>query len=612
MKNKIIIALTLITVLVAGFLFWKQWSNKTNNSEIAQFARTFISDIQNKPADSVITLFDVKQKRKDVIRIIDILAGRTAANGKSKQLFKRFLDEDNIEIKVLSESLAEVNIPLILSYEGLSDFKSSIKFTVLKKGKQLFRITEFNGNDLYTDFVAYENAIRSLTIPDKDIYSPLTLNAFKGALELKSKYDSVVWFSYIDKKPLYYVVNGNWEMIEHFYEDESHDEKEYQMGLVNSDFAEIIPARYDLIHNVGATFDNLIEVEKNGKKGFYDLQGKNVIPVEYDQIIPVTDDDKAAVLANGSDYFWLNKDYTISERDSSIKISDILKKVYVFKNTYNISENNVKNLIEFNSRQVHNAIYIPPSHLADWKIISRVQQFENPLRRNVEFYDISTSVQIKYSKNDETSNWLETAIYSIRDNYIGGRSDFYDKKNFMMIDHRNNKVYSLSIFEDGDLGAPENCTGSETKMLSDTLIQIKNYESDYISIAEKVLSEKPAYHFISLRTGQARELRSKRYFNFTQYTKLDDSYISGCYTLNDKVIHHLPKDFLIYIKMEIYADYNYDFPDKKWNDLFKDVYGNYKPLHSNVDSYLTEVDKYNINWLDKKINSMQAEKLASK
>ncbi|WP_207423938.1 WG repeat-containing protein [Desertivirga brevis] len=611
MKNKIIIASTVIIVLIGGYLFGRQWLNKSKPSEIDQFVKNFIYSVENKPADSVVILFDVKQKKKDLIRIVNVLAGRTGSNGRTKQLFKRQLDSLNVEVKVISDSQSEIVIPLILSHEGLFDLKSSIKLTLQKRDKAAYKIIQFNAEDLYTDFVAYENSIRSLTIPDKDIYDPLTLKAFEGAEKLKGKYDSVIWFSYLNNKPLYYVVNGEWSMPENLFGEESGEEKPYQMGLINSDFQEIIPARFDLIHNINGTFEGLIEVEKNGKRGFYDLQGKNIVPVEYDQIIPIEDGEKVAVVGSGTDYFWLNKDFSVSERDSSIKISDILKKVYVYRNTYNISENNVKNLIEFNSRQDHNALYIPPSHLSDWGILSRAQQFKNPLRHNVEFYDMSSSVQVKFAKTDEDSNWLETVLSSIRDNYVGGRSDFYEKKNVMMIDHRNNKLYSYTIWEDEQMGEAVNCNNIfQTKALSDTLIEVKTSGSNWLGISGKDLTEMPFYHYISLKTGKAEGLPSKRYFNFTEYVKLNESYIKGCYVYGGKQLDKLPKDVLTFMKMEIYANYNYNFPDNKWNEVFNDIYGLYKPENSDVEEYLTEIDKYNIKWLDQKIKGQSGEKLA--
>jgi hypothetical protein len=70
---------------------------------------------------------------------------------------------------------------------------------------------------------------------------------------------------------------------------------------------------------------------------------------------------------------------------------------------------------------------------------------------------------------------------------------------------------------------------------------------------------------------------------------------------------------LRYIKNEIYADYRYQFKDKRWQDVFMDnrAYNSYdkksdnsyekKPNNINVDDSLTVIDKYNINWINQKL-----------
>lgn len=608
MKNKIIIAITIIAISLAGYLFGRQWINKADQSEIQTFLESFAYKLENKPADSVAVIFDVKQRKKEILRIVDLLAGRTAVNGKSKAFFKPMIAFDDSEISVISDNLSEVKIPATFTYEGLPDFKSSVNITLQKRGKNNFRIIAFNAEDIFTDFVAFENAIRSSIHPDKDIYSPVTLNAFKGAEQLKGKYDTVVWFSYIDNKPFYYVANGEWDFSSAVsdYKDDK-EPKAYQMGLLDSEFKEIIPAQYDLISNIGGTYDGLIEVEKEGKRGFYNLAGENIIPVEFDQIIPLLDEEKAGVLSKGSDYFWLNKDYSISEKDSSIRIADILHKVYSYKNTFNLSEADVKHLIEFNSKEDHSALYLPPSYMADWHIVNRYVQFANPLRKNVEFYDISSSVEVKYSQNTETTSWLEAAISSIRDNYIGGRSDFYENKHVMMIDRRSNKVYGFS-FPDDQFSANLRCNTFSMKAVSDTLIEIKTSAYTEVEIGKKFIDEMPSFHYVSINDGKSTQLNSKRLFSFTEYVKLDNSYLSGCYVFDGKPISKLNKDMLTYMKMEIYANYNYVFPEAEWIETFKNQFAGYEPLRTDVDSYLTETDRYNISFLDKKIREISGDK----
>jgi hypothetical protein len=78
------------------------------------------------------------------------------------------------------------------------------------------------------------------------------------------------------------------------------------------------------------------------------------------------------------------------------------------------------------------------------------------------------------------------------------------------------------------------------------------------------------------------------------------------------MLNHLNAEVLRYIKNEIYADYRYQFKDKRWQDVFSemDSYNNQtdviKPNNANVNDSLTAIDKYNINWITQKINALKA------
>jgi hypothetical protein len=67
-------------------------------------------------------------------------------------------------------------------------------------------------------------------------------------------------------------------------------------------------------------------------------------------------------------------------------------------------------------------------------------------------------------------------------------------------------------------------------------------------------------------------------------------------------------EMLRYMKNEIFADYRYQFKDKRWQDVFgeMDSYNNRsgqdnRPNNVNVDDSLTVIDKYNINWITQKL-----------
>ncbi len=603
-KNHLMIGATIIIVSLAAFLLGKEWLNKPEKSEIQKFLQTLAEDIQAKPTDTVLLNFDVKQPTGDVIRVINLLAGKTAINGKSKSLFTTTLNILDAEIAFVNERLSNVTIPITFRHKKLPDYEASLKLEIVKDSEKHFKITAFNGEELFSDYVAFENAIKTKMFEEDEIFSPETLLAFKTSEQLKSKYDSVLWFSYIGNETYYYVVNGKWEVYDNLYNKSA--DKKHQIGLVNSELKEIIPAEYDLIHNIGGTFEHLVEVEKEGKKGFFNLEGKIVIPVIHDQIIPVEDSVNLGIASIGSDYFWIRKDFSLSEKDSSIRITDILKKVTGFARSSTIRGETVNNLLEFNSREHHAALYLAPSYLVDWKLLPVMKQFKNPRRKKVEFYDISSSVELQFAKRKEASSWVETIFYSIRDNYIGGRSDFYESKNVLMVDSKNNKVYGYQV--DSEF-ASEKCNEFNLKALADTLFELKTTEYIDLPVGKKYLVNMPVYHYLSVRNAQLEELPSKRKFSFTKYTRLNDSYLQGCFIFDDKQIDKLPAELLSFMKMEIYAEYDFNFPDEKWRKTFTEQMDDYTPKHSDVDSYLTDIDRYNISWLNQRLKEPTANKL---
>ena len=73
------------------------------------------------------------------------------------------------------------------------------------------------------------------------------------------------------------------------------------------------------------------------------------------------------------------------------------------------------------------------------------------------------------------------------------------------------------------------------------------------------------------------------------------------------------------MKNEIYADYRYEFKDKRWKEVFQNIEYTYdkeshKLLEGNttVADSLTAIDKYNINWINQKLKSTQEKSLASR
>ena len=627
MKTKpILIVSASIILLVSLFLFSGcKNSEKPEKSEITQFLNGFNNRIVGGNADSLLSYFEADKKIKILRGLVNILAGKTGLNGKGKPIANVALDIDGSDIK-FEDDLVTANIPITFTHNKLETRHSILTLRIHRIAPHRYKIIQADARLFLTDYLAYENFVRSNTIDEKDLFSPITLASFKTSEELKTRYDSVIWFAHMDNKTFYYVAKGKWNT--------DNDRSRYndtmtglhKMGLVNPELKEIIPVEYDLIYNISGTFPGLVEVEKGEKRGFYDMSGKIVVPVNYEQIFPLEEDANLAVLRTGKDYFYLKNDMSISEK-VDLKIGDFFSKIKNLKNAYALNPGATGIITEYNSREANGAVYIAPSYLADLNMAEKVMDFINPLRKEGN-EEGTKKYEVKLSgRSKKTDNWLEATFYSIRDYFLGGRTEFYDKKNMVIIDKKKDRILTHDIIidysgeEDGGGLIEDVCDLNSVKAINDSLFEVKTGASLSIQLYDstKNIVSGTYYHYLSIVDNKLMEQPQTRNFEFTKYIKMNDSYLNGCYTLfvglgdNDKrqkkTINLITPEMLSYMKNEIYADYAYQFKDKRWASIFENMpsysvhLNQNKPNNVNVDEYLTEIDKYNINWINQKLKA---------
>ncbi|MDB4901926.1 MAG: hypothetical protein JWQ63_1207 [Mucilaginibacter sp.] len=638
MKTKpIIISISIIILLVGIFLFvCCRNSAKPEKAEISQFLNAFNNQLKEGNTDSLLAFFEVDKTPKILKRLVNLLAGKKDIDGKAKPLAGITLDIDASAINILNPDITIAKIPATFKHDSLNNKNSVITLKIHKIAPHQFKIIQVDARQFLTDYAVYENFVRSNTVNEKDLFSPITLAAFKTANQLKIRYDSVIWFAHVDKRTFFYVIKGKWNMDKDINRYKDSIIEPYKMGLVNPDLKEIIPPEYDLVHNISGTFPGLVEVEKENKKGFYNLDGKIVIPVNYDQIFPVDDETNLAVLRNGNDYFYLKKDMIISEK-VDLKINDFFSKIRDMGSHLNLYTNALSIITEYNSREANGAVYIPPSYLVDLNIVEKVIDFKNPYRK-IDNGEVHENYEIGNSeKVTEANNWLEASFFSIRDYFLGGRSEFYDKKNLVIVDKKKDRVFAKEIGTDYSPDGSESLTGicnvNSMKIINDSLFELKAGAVLYFELYDstKTVIGGPYYHYLTIKDNKLIELPNYRNFGFTKYIKMDDSYLNGCYNMligtglydkrEKKTLDHVTTEMLDYIKNEIFADYRYQFKDKRWENVFMDMpsYNSYSnghqnPYNVNVNDSLTEIDKYNINYISQKLKEVKtnSNKLAAK
>jgi hypothetical protein len=380
-----------------------------------------------------------------------------------------------------------------------------------------------------------------------------------------------------------------------------------------------------LIHNVGGTVDGLIEVEKGGKKGLYNIDGKLIADADYDDIYPLKTGENLAVLKNGEGFFYLKGDTSISDKITDFKIADAITQIKTFGESYELSEKSSKNIMEYNSRDWSTSIIISPSYLANLQLLPRFIDFPNPLRKlsgteSEEMQDGSGSIAVSFDgagKEESADNWFQSVYYTIANDYLGGRGGLYRSKNVLVVDKKRNQILGfnadLSLGEEESTGnLTGDCREYSIKALNDSLFEFKTTSDIGVRLQGEAVSidEGRLYHYLQVKGGKFVALESKRVFP-TQYVKLDDSYLQACYTLGfgvypdrkTKTVDHLTKEMLKYMKNEIYASYKYRFKAKEWSDVFEYRFQSADTTkNANVDDSLTVIDKYNIAFINNKLN----------
>jgi len=637
MKTKpILVILAAVVMLLAGSAFLirsKFYGEDEKQQQLLRFLNGFDQQVKEGNADSLLTYFAAGKDRKNIERLAGLLAGISGLNGENAPLFGVCFVTDKCAVRTTGKT-AEIVIPVIFKRDSLAGGQSSLSLRLQQDRGGKYLVIQADVRKFLSDYERYEMQVKRQA-GDEDIYHLVSRMAYKNSEKLKTRYDTVMWFDHVNYQTYYYVIKG--KVIPDFYYPEMHgafihvlkrEKPDYKIGVVGPDLKEIIPAQYDLVHNIGGTVDGLIEVEKGRKRGLYNLNGKLVAPVIYDQIYPLNDDQNLALLKENNNYFFLKNDTTVSDKISGFKIADMLPKFRAFGKSLTIPQATPKNFMECNEQELQEDVVIPPSCLTDLHLLPKVMPQDIPAFRSKVVVSWPKQMELKYNgtqKQKNDGNWLTGIYYSVFNHFIDGRSTFYmtdETRSVVLVDEKQNKIFGFDTARFiGDDRESKNLTCNENsfKAINDTLFEFRTTGNPYARLnnPNDYVVQAPVYYYLHVSGDKLVALPGSRAFACTQYVKMDDSYLNGCYTFyrSSKYAQsdHLTPDVLEYMKNEIYASYGYKFTDQYWNNVFRFSFGRVKiNLVNSVDDQLTETDKYNLKWLDSKLQAAKKDALASR
>jgi hypothetical protein len=568
---------------------------KTEDPE--QKVRTFLSTFQNHLAgtdDQILEHFKVDQSRDAIISIVRILQNKESHIISTANFGQATLTNGEAEI--------QVSIPVILKVQSAESSDSTNVQLVLwlKQAEQSFVIFKLEGEEPYKAFMALKNnnewAIQRQQALDERLW------VYEKARELESKFDSVIWFCTYGNEKYFYVAEGEWTNYFLNYDDRNKRNETAKIGLINNAGEIVIPIEYEMIGTIGFDHPGIVEISKDGKFGYFDINKKQVVlQPQYDVIIPITDGDNLAVVKTDTTFGWISSTFEYHEGFPSTEVQQRIEGFKYLPANLRLSAE-TEGICEIPLQdQAGNGIVIPSSYLV-----------ANGLFNRIESGICTTGVPMNgWTEYKETKGtWLQTIsdgisalVTSISERYLEGREEFYNSSKIVFV---NKTMDTLSVTQ---------ISGTELSMraIDSTLLEVRTPHEWWFMENEVCLEENLMEHtyFRISEDGSVEKQKSHRLFPETEFVKLDSSYVTGeffIYNSEQKAnitTHVLSLLTLTSMRDEILASYGYSFPGR--DDVrFSEEW--YKPEYDNIEQFresMTDIDKHNLQFLEKMISAVQ-------
>jgi len=375
-----------------------------------------------------------------------------------------------------------------------------------------------------------------------------------------------------------------------------------EYGLMNDSGRIILPVRYDVVHNPGGVFPHLVEFKLGEKYGLLNLNNENNLQASYQFFLPTLSE---------LSFFGYN------EQGWQAFFPDLLpKEGYHYKlirdaisaYSFNPKEEKASNLevdIYDTSKKLTDYICVIPSAIK-YLFSSKYDYWELP-KENEEWeygglHDLRLQAE---SKNLE--NGLVAYLAKIQEEFIDGRGYTVTQEQLLVADSQGQTIHKQHIQE--SIYSAYLCSQEGITFLQDTLLEIRE-----VKLETELYDYELCRRYLQIGSdGRITPLINNRHFSFTKFIKLDSSFFTGCFAKKDKELEeweryetqHLSIRDLDIMRNEIFADYGYKFKSPVWADYFNQKSW-YKPNTNNVSDLLTEIDRYNIQYILELKKRMQA------
>ncbi len=590
MRLAIVSAFAIATVMVVSCSVFTK--NDPNNDVVA-FMQKFETDLAVSDS-TALRLFDANQSQSisSIVTALKELRSPDAMIECVADFRKPTILSDSLGLRAIIDVLLKPSV-------GNSEQVPITFWLVVNQGN--YSIKRLDANKFHSRYsrLLYETAVAGELAESTRLLQPY----IDASTRLQNTYDSVVWFStYLPAgatkdSTYYYVINGSWKQPNW---NDTLKTTTYKMGLVSNGGKVLVPIEFDLIGSPGALWKDIVEVQKEGKVGYYSLMGKELVPPSYDRVIPYSADRARAIVKRDTTSGWLDNEFVFHSGYPSPEAKQFIDSYEFLAIKMTVSDSLYTLCRIPDPHYIESGTLVLPRYLVDYGLFRPVMTdiIYTGFGHLSEYFSEGTKYVEKGSFNIlDLSKNMKLLISAFKGRYIGGREEFYYDNQLTLVSDAmkptSTKQWGQSI---------------EVRQLNDSILEAKVYSDNTWEPDEYGCTNAPVFNHFRISKNGLSEVPFNGYHQFTKYSLLDSSYFIGRYYMVDyeeniekhDTLSFAPIAYVKDLQFEILAANGYIFQDPMIADKFTQNKW-YKPLIGQYDTVMKNAsmhDQHNLKFLE--------------
>ncbi len=589
MKSNRVLTISVLLIIALGCNNNKS-SQKLENG-VSQFLDQFSRNLSYD--DITWSLFQTGQSREEVFKALYILQNRDS------------IVRTTVSFEKATSSWKDRHVVVAIPVElSAGEEKKEGQFELFLSRKDgHFHINRIGAEELYKEFYIMRSQIANAAKLAEELkYLSTYVNL---ARKIQGNYDSMAWFVKHNNNIYFYTVNCDTIAGKH----------KCLMGLVDATGKLLVPANFDLIGTPSIVLSECVEVKKDNKVGYYQMDGTLLIPAEYDWLVPFADGSTFALVMKDSVNGWLDTKYSFHAGFPSERARRaIVDLQYLVENKLSLGDGYVDMILPLWDFESHTpgsymvggyGKIVPPTYYVKMGLFEEEESNYTTGYGKSQWQVGTASITNSNHEPTPLTESISAFISDFASNVNGSRSNFYISNRIALLDKKAKVLNAVKFLGGKDL---------KIRRTSNDLIEAAYLYVDYEPEWDLEEQNIPIYKYFLLKNNNLIELQSRRRFSFTQFIELDSTYLSGDFIRNNPAFvigkktdstrsSFLSAGTINYMREEIMADYGYKFADSV--DYSQPYYKHWKSQLPPTTSYdeiysrASDIEKHNLDFISR-------------